>query len=110
MNDRSFGCRTCKTYTDAGYRWASYQLERPGIVRGDRPLDVAAILAAEGYWNPPAGHETDWNCDTILPRVRQFLTRHRDHDLVYISLNAFFDPDGPGADWVEWRGDDAAAP
>ena len=35
VNNRYFGCRTCKTYTDAGYRWARYQLEDPGIVQAD---------------------------------------------------------------------------
>ena len=105
MNDRYFGCRTCKTYTDAGYRWARYQLEDPGIVQADRPVDVAAVLSADGYWKPPAGRERDWNCDEILPRVRRFLGIHGGHDLVYLNRNWDFDPDGPCFDWVEWRGD-----
>ena len=42
VNDRYFGCRTCKTYTDAGYRWARYQLEDPGIVQDEQPVDVEA--------------------------------------------------------------------
>ena len=105
MNDRYFGCRTCKTYTDAGYRWARYQLEDPGIVQADRSVVVKAVLDAVGYWNPPEGHERDWNCDEILPRVRQFLADHGGHDLIYISGGWDFDSDGPCSDWVEWRGD-----
>jgi hypothetical protein len=105
MNDRYFGCRTCKTYTDAGYRWARYQLEDLGIVQADRPVNVNWVQYAVGYWNPPEGHERDWNCDEILLRVRQFLDKHGEHDLIYINRNWDFDSDGPYFDWVEWRGD-----
>ena len=105
MNDRYFGCRTCKTYTDAGYRWARYQLEDPGIVQDEQPVDIAAVLRTDSYWNPPEGHERDWNCDQILPRVRQFLTKHGGHDLVYIISDWAFGSDGTCSDWVEWRGD-----
>jgi hypothetical protein len=105
MNDRYFVCRTCKTYTDAGYRWARYQLEDPGIVQADQPVDVVAVLRTSSYWNPPEGHERDWNCDEILPRVHQFLAQHGGHDLVYVTRDWDFDSDGPCSDWVEWRGD-----
>jgi hypothetical protein len=49
MNDRYFGCRTCKTYTNAGHRWARYQLEDPGIVQADRPVVVKVVLDAVSY-------------------------------------------------------------
>jgi hypothetical protein len=104
MNNRYFACQTCKTYTDAGYRWARYQLEDPRIVLADQPVDVRAVLDADGYWNPPEGHERDWNCDEILPRVRRFLDQHGEHDLIYINRDWDFDPDGLCSDWVEWRG------
>jgi hypothetical protein len=104
MNDRYFACRTCKTYTDAGYRWARNQLEDPGIVKPDQPVEIGVVLSAGGYWNPPEGHEQDWNCDVILPRVRQFLATHGGHDLVYINRSWDFDADGPCSDWIEWYG------
>jgi hypothetical protein len=106
MNNRYFGCWTCKTYTDAGYRWACYQLEDTGIIRMDQPIDVRAVLEASDYWNPPAGHETDWHCDEVLPRVRRFLGEHGDHHIIYINREWAFDPGGPLSDWVEWRGCD----
>jgi hypothetical protein len=104
MNNRYFGCWTCKTYTDAGYRWACYQLEDTGIIQMGQPVDVQAVLEASDYWNPPAGHETDWHCDEVLPRVRRFLGEHGDHQIIYINREWAFDAGGPLSDWVEWRG------
>jgi hypothetical protein len=101
MNCRHFGCRRCKTYIDAGYRWAYWQLEHPGIVAIGEPISVEAVLAASDYWSPPVGEGSQWLVEGVLPRVRRFLAAHRDHGILYIESDLVFDPEGPCADWIE---------
>ena len=98
MNCRYFGCGRCKTYTDAGYRWAYWQLEDAGVVSLGKPVSADAVLAATPYWNPPAEERSAWLCEEILPRVRRYLASHREHDLLYFEED---DPGGLFADWVE---------
>jgi hypothetical protein len=102
MNSRYFGCKDCETYTDAGYRWAFWLLEEPGIVQLGQSVTAEAILSVAKYWDPPAEDRSEWLCRRILPRVRRFLTAHQNHRLTYIEADSIFDPDGPCADWAEW--------
>jgi hypothetical protein len=101
MNSRHFGCLRCKTYLDAGYRWAYWQLEEPGIVTIGEPVSVEAVLAASDYWSPPAEEESRWLVEGVLPQVRQYMAEHRDHGILYIEDDTAFDPEGPCADWVQ---------
>jgi hypothetical protein len=101
MNGRSFGCPRCKTYTDAGYRWAYWLLEEPGIVAIGKSVSVDAVTATAKYWNPPPEEQSDWLVKQILPQVRRYLAAHGDHGLIYIEDDMVFDPDGACADWEE---------
>jgi len=100
MNARYFGCENCKTYCDAGYRWAYWLLEEAGVVTIGERVVVDEVLRANSYWNPPPEEQNDWLCGRILPAVRSYLTEHHDHELVYIEED-FFDPDGPFSDWTD---------
>ena len=51
-----FACCDCKIYTDAGDRWAYWELEGRGVVGRGVPVDVEAVLNATGFWNPPDSH------------------------------------------------------
>jgi hypothetical protein len=95
MNSRHFACRKCKTYIDAGYRWAYWQLEHPGIVAIGEPVSVEGVLSATEYWSLPAEDDSQWLVEDVLPRVRRYLSAHRDHGLLYIESDSVFD------DWVE---------
>ncbi|MGO8673466.1 MAG: hypothetical protein ACLQVD_19160 [Capsulimonadaceae bacterium] len=80
MKDRYFACRSCRCCIDAGSRFTYWTLEEPGVVVPGAPVDADAVLAYKNYW---AGvEEADWLA-VLLPRVREFLTIHRAHDLVY---------------------------
>ena len=64
MNDRYFGCRQCRTYVDAGYRWAYWQLEEPGLVAIGEPVSIDAIFSATEYWSPQGDDNPADNSDT----------------------------------------------
>jgi hypothetical protein len=59
MNCRYFACADCKQYIDAGYRWAYWLLEHPGIVRLGEPVSASAVLATADYWTPPPDEQSD---------------------------------------------------
>jgi hypothetical protein len=101
MNCRYFGCKRCKTYVDAGYRWAYWQLEHSGIVALASPVDPRNILAAESYWNPLAEERSDWLCNRVLPSVRRFLLEHGDHGLVYFEEDSLAIPEAGFEGWNE---------
>ncbi len=101
MNDRYFGCRRLKKYVDAGYRWAYWRLENPGIVSLGQPVSLPSVLNAIDYWNPLLDDRSKWLVDEILPRVKLFIEQHSDHELLYIEQDMVFDPEGPCADWIE---------
>ena len=85
MNNRYFACPSCRIYVDAGYRWAYWLLEDPGLVDLNEGVEVPAVLAHTDYWNPPAEERSQWLCERVLPAVRRFLTDHGDHGIVYID-------------------------
>jgi len=85
MNNRYFACPACREYIDAGYRWAYWQLEDPGVVTENEVIDVAKVLACEGYWNVPADEWSEPLTDRLLPAVRRFLETHRDHWVFYLN-------------------------
>jgi hypothetical protein len=102
VNDVYFACRTCKTYQDAGYRWGASTLERSGIVERGKPVEVSAVLNATEYWR--GSQKAAW-LDDLLPKVREFLDRHRSHELIYgtgedIGLVPMDDDDAHFLDWM----------
>jgi hypothetical protein len=101
MNDRSFACSNCRCYTDAGYRWAYWQLEEPGVVQLAQTVDVQQVLKYDGYWKPPEGENSTWLCDEILPTVRLFLQTHIAHRILYIETDQIYVENSEMSDWVE---------
>jgi hypothetical protein len=87
MNSRFFVCTDCKAYIDAGYRWAYWLLEHPGVVRMGEPCSAEAVFAAADYWRPQAEESSRWLVDHTLPAVRDFLTEHARHKLLYSDLD-----------------------
>lgn len=101
MNDRYFGCRQCRTYVDAGYRWAYWQLEEPGLVAIGEPVSIDAVFSATEYWSPQGDDNNRWLTVDVLPRVRRYLNTHRHHAVIYIELDMIIDPSGLCASWTE---------
>jgi hypothetical protein len=83
MNNLYFACNDCKTYIDAGYRWAYWELERAGVVTRAGNVDVEAVLAAENYWNPPKEEQSRWLYEEVFPPLRQFLQEHKSHQVMF---------------------------
>ena len=88
MNDVYFYCGTCKTYTDAGYRWCYWTLEEPSIVQKRQAVAVDRVMAASDYWK--GATEADW-LRQVLGFVKQFLEAHKAHDLRYGVYEDFAD-------------------
>lgn len=100
MNSRYFICRTRRKYTDAGYRWAYWQLEETGIVTLGCEIDVNTVLAATGYWKPDESQSNEWLCAEILPTVKNFLEAYHGDGIDYV------DEEFPTEQWelgYEWR-------
>ena len=93
-------CRDCKTYIDAGYRWAYWSLEEPQIVRPGEQFSANAVLNATTYWAVPGG---GWPTLAHLALVRQFLLSHASHHLTYGDTETFLPDDDDDAilDWME---------
>ena len=91
MNSRFFVCTDCRVYTDAGYRWAYWLLEHPGIVRMGEPFSADAVFAVVEYWQPPVEDRAPWLVGQTLPTVLDFLTEHREHKLLYSDLDVVED-------------------
>ncbi|MFY9553684.1 MAG: hypothetical protein WAV20_04645 [Blastocatellia bacterium] len=97
-----FACSDCKVYVDAGYRWASWWLEEPGIVKRGRPVSADSVLSAGGYWTPGKTESADWLYSEVLPSVRRFLEEHRCHRIVFGNTGDFLTPDSNGLlDWMQ---------
>jgi hypothetical protein len=102
MNNLYFACTDCKTYVDAGYRWASWWLEEPGIVKRGKPVSVDLVLSAREYWTPGKTDGAQWLHSEVLPSVRRFLEEHRSHRVVFGPTSEFLSPDGNGLlDWMQ---------
>lgn len=83
MNEVYFACTECREIVDAGYRWAYWSLEVPGVVERSQPVSVDAVFGASEYWNSTEEPTPRWLMEDVLPRVRSFLERHRAHAIVY---------------------------
>jgi len=97
VNNLYFACTECKIFVDAGYRWAYWNLAEPGVVDSRMDVDVERVLNAADYWAPPHEPNSNWLYDDVLPSVRQFLSDHRRHRIVFWESN-----DLPGDYLLEW--------
>jgi hypothetical protein len=110
MNDVFFGCNACLVMVDAGYRWATSNLERVGIIDRDNPVSNQAVLQASAYWSPE-GAGTAWLTDGVLPRVDAFLRAHFDHDVRFGTFEDLVGPDDFGfLNWLDASADPDATP
>jgi hypothetical protein len=82
MNNVYFACTECKTYVDAGYRWAYWQLEEPKIVFQGAVVEVDRLLSVDSYWKPQPNEHNSWLI-SVLSHVEQFTVTHRAHRIVY---------------------------
>lgn len=101
MNNLYFACYDCKIYIDAGYRWAYWKLEEPGIVTRGEKVDVDAVNAAETYWNPPEDENTSWLYEGVFPPLREFLRDHRNHRITFGEEPDFAPLDGDYFNWMQ---------
>jgi hypothetical protein len=103
MNSVYFACPDCRVMADAGYRWAYWKLEHPGIVRAGGVVSARAVLEASDYWTPSEeGDGTKWLIDDVLPTVRDFLTEHEAHRLTFGDTETIAGPDPEALfDWIE---------
>lgn len=102
MNNLYFACIDCKTYVDAGYRWAAWWLEEPGIVTRGKPVSVDTVFKAREYWTPGKTDSAKWLDTEVLPSVRRFLEEHRSHRILFGPTSDFLSPDANGLlDWMQ---------
>lgn len=96
-----FACTDCKIFTSAGDRWAYWTLEQTRVVNHIETVDVDAVLQTAEYWNPP---EESWRryLKDVFPAVRDFLSTHRTHRIVFGTSEEFApDNDDYFFDWME---------
>ncbi len=91
LNDKYFVCKHDKSYVDAGYRWAYWTLEKKSIVELGKPVRVDILLNHDEYWNPSEEEKDDWLCMDILPTVKDFLSSHKEHKILYVDEEYIFD-------------------
>jgi hypothetical protein len=102
MNNLYFACMDCKVYVDAGYRWAYWWLEEPGVVARGESISVESVLSAREYWTPSETESADWLYEEVLPSTRHFLERHKSHRVIYGQMEDFLPFNGEGfLDWLQ---------
>ena len=102
MTNRYFACTDCKVYVDAGYRWATWWLEEPGIVKRGKSVSAESVFNATEYWAPGQTEGAQWLYGEVLPSVRRFLEEHKSHGLVFGNTADFLSGGGYGLlDWMQ---------
>jgi len=102
MTNLYFACTDCKVYVDAGYRWAGWWLEDPGVVKRGKRVAVDSVLSAREYWTPGKTDGAQWLYTEVLPSVRRFLDAHRFHRIVFGNTGDFLSLDDNGLlDWMQ---------
>lgn len=86
MNNVYFARMECKTDTDAGYRWAYSQLEKPGTVLQGALVEVDCLLSVDSYWKPEP-NEHNLCLSSVLSHAKHFVLRHKAHPIVYGDLD-----------------------
>lgn len=107
MNCIYFVCADCQSSIDAGYRWAYWRLEHPGVVRRGKTVSVSSVLGTAKYWNPPPEEQSMWLVRDVLPSVRRFLEEHHDHAVLFLEEDDLFEK---GYTEVSNKRDDLADP
>ncbi len=90
-----------KKYTDAGYRWAYWQLEDKGVITLGAAVDIDAVLSEHDYWNPDESEKNERLCTETLPTVRQFLEAHRAEGIEYGDEDFLCAQSDLGYEWRE---------
>lgn len=102
MTNLYFACTDCKVYVDAGYRWAAWCLEEPGVVKRGKVVVVDSVLSAREYWTPGKTDGAQWLYSEVLPSVRRFLNEHRFHRIVFGNTGDFLSLDDSSLlDWMQ---------
>lgn len=101
MNDLYFACTDCKTYTDAGYRWAYFHLEHAGVVARRKEVSIEAVLKAEAFWHPPSDESSRWLSQDILPALKEFFAEHKAHRVVFGELEELAPEEDYYVDWTQ---------
>lgn len=101
MNELYFACCDCKTYIDAGYRWAYWELEHAGVVSRKEAISVDSVLAADKYWNPPMDKTSRWLYEDVFPPLREFFKKHRTHRIVFGDREQVAPGDDYYLDWMQ---------
>ena len=70
-------------FVDAGYRWAYWKLEQPGIVARKQSVNLSSVTAAAPYWQPEPGLPSKWLYDEVFPALKEFIRDHAEHHVVY---------------------------
>lgn len=100
MNDRLFACHKCRVYIDAGYRWAYWTIEDPGVVHLREVVNIDRLLSCSEYWNP-SSEESNEYLSQVLPATSQFINKHRDHGVLYLQSDDIDCEDSLIQNWTE---------
>jgi len=101
MNNVYFACTECKTLVEAGYRWAYWELERPGTVLRGRAVEVDRLLSVGPYWNPKLDEQSSW-LTSVLANAKQFILSHKAHRIVYGDTEQVMGADIDEYDQFDW--------
>jgi hypothetical protein len=101
MNNVYFACTECRTFVDAGYRWAYWQLEEPRTVFQGGTVDVDRLLSVQSYWNPEPNEHSTW-LTSVLLRAKKFIHSHEAHRIVYGDMENVIGADADEYDGFDW--------
>lgn len=101
MNCVYFACPRCRSYLDAGYRWAYWNLEEPGIVNQPEAVEIDRVFSTGGYWETDDVPTSNWLREGVLPKVRAFLQEHREHSVLYVDEDWIYHREDIGESWRE---------
>jgi hypothetical protein len=104
MNNVYFACTECKTYIDAGYRWAYCQLEKPRTVLQGAVVEVDRLLSVDSYWKPEPNEHNSW-LTSVLSHAEQFILGHKAHRIVYGDLEHVMGADADEYGQFAWMND-----
>jgi hypothetical protein len=101
MNNVYFACTECKTYIDAGYRWAYCQLEKSRTVLQGAVVEVDRLLSSDSYWKPEPNEQNPW-ITSVLSHAERFILSHRAHRIVYGDLEHVMGAEADEYDQFAW--------
>lgn len=107
MNNVYFACTECKTYVDAGYRWAYSQLEKPKTVLKGTVVEADHLLSVDRYWKPEPSEGNSWLLST-LSHAEKFILSHKAHRIVYGDIEHIMGPDPDEYEQFAWMNEHPA--